>query len=186
MDYWFKLHTHDIGKIRAFIEKRENSERTPRVPILFERNTSFLQGEKKKLMKNKKVQDSPREEVQSPPPVKKTYKLKSKEKLSNKEPLEKPIPAARKPGQIGKFPTKDRPKPPRLSKVKIEVEDTDSSLDSSGPSRIHTTLSKDCVSGLDNIIKERENKNKKSEAKKSVEDNQEEGTKEQTDKNTVQ
>merc|ERR1712095_36434 len=43
MDYWFKLHTHDIGKIRAFIEKRENSERTPRVPILFERNTSFLQ-----------------------------------------------------------------------------------------------------------------------------------------------
>ena len=164
MDYWFKLHTHDVGKIRSFVEKRDNTERAPRVPVLLERNTSFLQGEKKKLMRNKKVQESPREEEPSPPLAPKATKSKLKEKLSNKEPIEKPIPAVRKPGHIDKFPTKDRPKPPRLSKVKIEVEDTDSQ-ENSGPSRLHTSLSKDCVTGLDNIIKEREDKNKKREPK---------------------
>ena len=181
MDYWFKLHTHDIGKIRGFVERRDNTERSPRVPILFERNQSFLQGEKKKLMRNKKVQESPREDETSPPPAPKANKTKSKEKMSKKEPMEKPIPAARKPGHIDKFPTKDRPKPPRLSKVKIEVEDTDSQESSSGPSRVHTTLSKDCVAGLDNIIKEREDKNKKSEAKKLNESKNDESNRDNTD-----
>ena len=175
MDYWFKLHTHDIGKIRGFVEKRDNIEITPRVPMMFERNKSFLQGEKRKLMRNKKVQESPREkEEESPPPAQKTVTSKSNEK-----PLEKP---KRKPGHIDKFPTKDRPKPPRLSKVKIEVEDTDSQESSSVPSRVHTTLSQDCVAGLDNIIKERENKNRKSGAKKLDEIKKDESTRDQTEK----
>merc|ERR1712037_292513 len=103
---WFKLHTHDIGKIRGFVEKRDNIEITPRVPMMFERNKSFLQGEKRKLMRNKKVQESPREkEEESPPQASKTVKSKLKEKLLE----EKPMPVARKPGHIDKFPTKDRP-----------------------------------------------------------------------------
>ena len=174
MDYWFKLHTHDIGKIRGFVEKRDNIEITPRVPMMFERNKSFLQGEKRKLMRNKKVQESPREkEEESPPQAPKTVKSKSNEK-----PLEKP---KRKPGHIDKFPTKDRPKPPRLSKVKIEVDDTDSQESSSGPSRVHTTLSQDCVAGLDNIIKERENKNRKSGAMKLDESKKDESNRGHTD-----
>ena len=128
-------------------------------------------------MRNKKVQESLREEEESPPQAQKTVKSKLKEK-----PLEeKPMPAARKPGHIDKFPTKDRPKPPRLSKVKIEVDDTDSQESSSGPSRVHTSLSKDCVAGLDNIIKERENKNRKSGAKKLDEDMKDERTREQAE-----
>merc|ERR1719210_920327 len=58
------------------------------------------------------------------------------------------------------LPTKDRPKPPRLSKTKNE-DSKKVDYDSSFPDRVHTSLSKECVTELDSIIKQREQKHKK-------------------------
>merc|ERR1712240_768144 len=53
----FKLHTHDVTKIRSFIERRDNNERISAIPPILDQNVSFLQGERKKLMRNKKIQE---------------------------------------------------------------------------------------------------------------------------------
>ena len=161
MDYWFKLHTHDIGKINNFLERRDNREKVSKVPVLFEQNVSFLQGERKKLTRNKKIQDDFTPLDVDPTPAQPSKQSKDKIKQQAKDKV-KPKTVARKPGHLQKFPTKDRPKPPRLSKVRIEDPSTEQDSETSvSASRVHTSLSQDCVTGLDNIIKQREVANKK-------------------------
>ena len=156
MDYWFKLHTHDTAKIKNFIERRDNREKVTKVPLLFEQNVSFLQGERKKLMRNKTVQEDMPPEVDltpSQPPQSAINQIKQEQKNQQKSHLKKPE-------HLENFPTKDRPKPPRLSKTKNE-DSKKVDYDSSFPDRVHTSLSKECVTELDSIIKQREQKHKK-------------------------
>ena len=156
MDYWFKLHTHDVVKIKNFTERRDDTERVSRVPVMFQQNVSFLQGERKKLMRNKTVQeDLTQESDDTPPPPSKEIvkKIKQEQKVKKDVKIKKEVKEEKK--QESKFPTKDRPKPPRLSKMKQKElnPETDSSS--------FTSMSKDCVTELNTIIKQREKKNKK-------------------------
>ena len=170
MDYWFKLHTHDVTKIRSFIERRDNNERISAIPPVLDQNVSFLQGERKKLMRNKKIQEdmftSQEDEMTvSQPSEESLNKIKTdlsiqQQSSINKEYVNKPKPKARKPAHLQNFPTKDRPKPPRLSKTNVFNSENLSTVS-------HPSLSKDCVSELNNIIKKREKSNKKKASDKN-------------------
>ena len=131
--YWFKLHTHDNKTIKNFIERRENNEQIAKVPKICDQNSGFLRPEKKKLMRNKNTQESVSEESLNVPERKALRSLN--------------------------FPTKSRPKPPRLAT---------SNKSSDVSTVVHSSLSKDCAKELNNIIAQREKNNVKHERKTVV------------------
>ena len=173
IDFWFRLHTHDVRPIFQYEQEKLKTEQRASKPLRIENDVHFLQGEKDRLSssgtekkRGKSLLERKRRVVEQPPPIQSQPRTKPEEEKQVR--VERQVKKLQRrvenivtktdqdKSKVENKPEKqERVKPAKKVRTKVTKKVVEVSTSEESVKRSFSSLSKASVNKLDNIIKNR-------------------------------